>query len=413
MPRILLQKAKLIQPGSHSGSPETDILIEDGIIRSLGTPVSKDYDYLVSSPNLYVSAGFTDLRTHFTAPGTEHISSLEELAATALQGGFTSLCLWGNKELTHNNREQVDYLASRSGKQGVHWHVMGALTHDHKGKTLNEWHEMFLAGAAGFCNSSTGAESLPMLSIAMRYMKDFSGRLFLQCFHDPLQSNHLMYETPDALQKGIKGIPLYAETAPLAAFLQLISYEKQQVHLSALSTEEAVNMLQTNRREEVTCDVPVMSLFFAQEDAPMSEPEWKVFPPLPDKHMQHGLLQAVAAGKVSALSSMHTPVMPEEKQVEWQLATAGANTLKYAFSLANTALGKHMHTEAIAALFTDGPSRILGKPGAPIAEGMPANLCAFDPDAHTTVFTGSALERDAKGKILACVSGTHFHLHND
>ncbi len=413
MPGILLQKARIIDSVSHEKSGTTDIYIEDGIIKKIGNNLSARADVVLSAPHLCVSRAFIDLRTHYTAPGNDHLCTLETLASDALSGGFTRICLWGKAQFHHNLPQQIHYLKDASGKHGVAWDTLAAISHDHGGKVLTEWFELHRAGAAGFCHQYKGMDQLAMLGVAMRYTADFDAAMFLGFSEESMPASHLLYDTPLSLSRGIKGIPTYTETAALASLLEILNYENRNVHLSGLSLLRSVEMLEHANAGKSTCDVPAMALFFDEEDINLSYPETKVYPPLFTSQNRHGLLQAAARGCISAICSMHTPVMPENKQVEWQLAEPGANTLRDAFSMAYTALKEHMPLAQIVDLFTTCPADILGISLPPIEEGAQANLCVFNPEDDVVVQTNTPLERNAKGKIIACISGNHTYLFDD
>lgn len=78
-----------------------------------------------------------------------------------------------------------------------------------------------------------------------------------------------------------------------------------------------------------------------------------------------------------------------------------------------SALKNHVQLPQIIDLFTTGPASILGIKQAAIKENESANLCVFDPDAEVLVQAKTPLERKAKGKIIACISGKHTYLSND
>jgi dihydroorotase len=81
--------------------------------------------------------------------------------------------------------------------------------------------------------------------------------------------------------------------------------------------------------------------------------------------------------------------------------------------MTHTALKDHMPLALIVNLFTSGPAGILGLSLPIIEEGAPANLCVFDPEEDVVVQVNTPLERKAKGKIIACISGNHTYLSDD
>ena len=74
--RILIRGGRLIDPSlpSQMASDDyaPDILIEDGVIKSIGGTTSSDGARVIDAHGLIVAPGFIDLHTHLRDPGLEY-----------------------------------------------------------------------------------------------------------------------------------------------------------------------------------------------------------------------------------------------------------------------------------------------------------------------------------------------------
>ena len=132
------------------------------------------------------------------------------------------------------------------------------------------------------------------------------------------------------------------------------------------------------------------------------------------------MVAAVADGLIDVISSMHTPQDEESKRLPFEEAASGAVALE---TLLPAAM-RLVHAELIDLptlwrAMSANPARRLGLPGGRLAEGAPADLVLFDPDApfvldrfalqsksKNTPFDGARME----GRVLGTwVAGTRVH----
>jgi dihydroorotase len=129
------------------------------------------------------------------------------------------------------------------------------------------------------------------------------------------------------------------------------------------------------------------------------------------------MVEAVATGLIDVISSMHTPADEESKRLPFEEAAAGAVALE---TLLPAAMRLYhagaMDMPTLWRALSLNPARRLGLPQGRLAEGAPADLILFDPDApflldrftlrsksKNTPFDGQRME----GKVLATfVAGT-------
>ena len=78
--RILLKSVIIIESLSEFNGRTKDILIENGIIQQISDELEIVADYIISGENLYVSAGWVDMRVSSKDPGYESKEDLITLS---------------------------------------------------------------------------------------------------------------------------------------------------------------------------------------------------------------------------------------------------------------------------------------------------------------------------------------------
>ncbi|RYF62794.1 MAG: dihydroorotase, partial [Cytophagaceae bacterium] len=98
---LLIRSARVVDTTSTFHDQVVDLLIENGLIRQIGTNLDAPYGApVINVPNLHVSAGWVDGRASANDPGHEHRETLTDLAKAAAAGGFTDVALLPNTVYT-------------------------------------------------------------------------------------------------------------------------------------------------------------------------------------------------------------------------------------------------------------------------------------------------------------------------
>ncbi|HUI77871.1 MAG TPA: amidohydrolase family protein, partial [Bryobacteraceae bacterium] len=120
---------------------------------------------------------------------------------------------------------------------------------------------------------------------------------------------------------------------------------------------------------------------FTLDDEQMApyDSNYKMKPPLRSVCDRSAVVDAIAAGTVSAIATDHAPHPGSEKMQEFEQCPFGILGLETAIAVS---LEHLVHTGKITlarlvALFTTGPARILGLDRGTLAPGAPADLTIF------------------------------------
>jgi dihydroorotase len=109
------------------------------------------------------------------------------------------------------------------------------------------------------------------------------------------------------------------------------------------------------------------------------------------------VIAGLCDGTIDAIATDHAPHAPESKDAPFDQAPPGMLGLQTALPIAWEVLSPRLGAEQIFALMSTRPAAIAGlgvtdarvaghsAHGGPIEVGASANLCVFDPTAHTVV----------------------------
>ncbi|MDQ3880064.1 MAG: amidohydrolase family protein, partial [Chloroflexota bacterium] len=277
------------------------------------------------------------------------------------------------------------------------------------------------AGAVAVCDDGASIASAGVMRHALAYATQAGLRLIQHAEDTALARNATMRDGDAAVLLGLAGWPASAESTVVARDLELARETGAQLHVTHLSTREALEHVRRARRDgvPVTCDVTPHHLAmtdrwvagerrFAWEDATELRIDaqrafdgvTRVNPPLPSRDDALALLEAVADGTIDAIATDHAPHTVTDTLVEFAAAAPGISGLETALSLtlAAVAAGRIGLGEALAALSTR-PAALLGEERS-VAPGAVADLVVFDPDATWRVEESALASRGRNTPLL-------------
>src|SRR5207247_2647446 len=93
--KLLIKGGRIIDP-SQKLDKRSDLLIEDGRVKSIEDSSSENGLEVFDASGLIVAPGFIDLHVHLREPGEEYKETIASGAAAAVGGGFTAICAMPN-----------------------------------------------------------------------------------------------------------------------------------------------------------------------------------------------------------------------------------------------------------------------------------------------------------------------------
>lgn len=382
---ILLRQVKIIDPSSPFHQQTADILMENGIIKEIGT-INSSRSQQLSIPGLHVSPGWLDIFSHFCDPGFEFKETLETGANAAAAGGYTDVMILPNTSPVIHNKAGIEYLVQRSKELPVNIHPIAAITKNTEGKELAEMYDMHQSGAVAFSDGTCTIQSSGLLLKALQYLKAIDKTIIQLPDDRSISATGLMNEGIVSTQLGLPGKPSIAEELMIARDIELAKYTESKIHFTGISTAKSVELIRQARKEgiAVTCSVTPYHLCFTDEDLTNYDTNLKVNPPLRSKEDQKALKQGLLDGTIDCIATHHLPQDTDHKIVEFEYAHPGMLGLETAFAIIRTYFPE-LGLEKTIDVLCNKPRSVFDISKVNIDKNIAASLTLFLPDEKWTV----------------------------
>ncbi len=419
---LLIKNATIVDPTSGLNGKKRDILInKKGIIESIKANIKAPNVKILDAKEACVSIGWMDVGTQVGDPGFEHREDLQTVTEAAVAGGFTAIAPNPNTIPTIHSKSEVNYLKNKTGHGLVDFLPIGAISRDCEGKDITEMYDMHHSGAVAFSDGQKTIQNSGLMMRALQYVKAFDGLIMNHPQDHDLSSEGQMHEGKMSTSLGMKGIPSLAEELMVQRDLYLAEYAESRLHLFNISTERSVELLKEARAKgiDVTASVPVLNLIFDETAIAEFDSNYKVLPPLREKSDIRALKRGIKNGIIILITSNHTPLDEEAKNLEFPYADFGIIGLETTYALCNTFLRDTLETEDIVSIMAINPRKLLRLPMPSIKEGEKANLTIFNPnlewtfsekDIHSKSKNTPFVDQQFKGKVIGVVNNGKYQL---
>ena len=419
---VLIRGAKVIDPASEFHGKTTDILLEDGIIKTIKDGIKTKADTVIEGDGLCVSPGWVDVLADYREPGFEHKETIASGLKAAAAGGFTHVLLAPNTNPVTGSKSTVQYILQKAKGNIVSLHPLGVITNNAEGKTLAEMMDMHSNGAIAFTDGWKPVQDANLMLKALEYVRSFDGVLLQLPVEAALSEGGLMHEGPVSTQLGMAGIPSMAETLQIHRDIELLRYTGSKLHITGVSTAEGLDMIRKAKAEglNITCSVTPYHLALTDGSLNTYSSLYKVSPPLRTEADRQALIAGLNDGTIDCIASHHRPQEWDAKEKEFEYAADGMNLQEITFQVIWNAVGKDIDAAKLVAALSTNPRKIFGLAVGNIKEGDTAELTIFNTDAPFTLdadkiksasrnnpFIGKAL----KGNIIGIINNGNIHLN--
>lgn len=340
MSSTLLQQVRVLDPVSGTDRL-ADVLIANGAIEAVEATISElPADTSVQDcRGLILAPGLVDLYSHSGEPGFEERETWSSLLAAAAAGGFTRLAILPNTSPPLDNPSGLArlHLTREFGEKETslpRLYCWGALTLGVEGQQMTELAELAAAGVVGFADGRP-LSNLALLRRLLEYLQPLGKAVALVPCDSRLTGNGVMREGVQSIRFGLPGTPAIAESAALAAILEVVADIGTPIHLMRISTRRSVELIRDAKARglPVTASTTWMHLLLDTEDLGSYDPNLRLEPPLGNPVDRAALIQGVREGVLDAIAIDHTPYTYEEKTVAFAEAPPGAIGLELALPL--------------------------------------------------------------------------------
>ena len=425
MSSILIKKATIIDPNSAHNNTIKDVLIENGIITSIGnkiTPKNKKTK-CIEQDNLHLCPGLMDFSVDFGEPGNEQKETLDSGCKAAIAGGFTAVGLQPTSEPPRDNKSAIHFCINSVMNNGINIIPYGALSKGLEGKQLAEMYDMYTAGALAFTDYLNPVEHGGLLSRGLLYAKNFNGMVISFPHDKSISPKGMMHEGKTSTILGVEAIPSLCEELFVKRDIEINKYNNGRLHFNIISTKKSIQSIADAKKDkqQVSCGTSIHHLLFDDEMLDGFNKDFKHLPPLRTKEDRNSLLKAVKNGSIDVITSYHQPNEKEISEVEFAIAPFGSIGTQLAFPLALTHLVDFIGLEGIVKCMSINPRSILQTEIPIIKENHSANITIFNPTkkwtfnksdnlslSENTPFFGTEL----KGAVIGTVLNENYNLNN-
>jgi dihydroorotase len=381
---VVISNARIVDPASDRDSAGA-ILVEDGKIAGItnGAPQGvPDGAQVYDAKGLIVAPGLIDMRVFTGEPGHEYRETLQSAAEAAAAGGVTSFMLMPDTMPVIDDGALVDFLLRRAGATAsVNILPAAAITRGLRGEEITEFGLLKETGAVALTDGRHSIQSAALLRAAFTYAANFDMPVIHHVADYSLVGEGVMNEGTLATVSGLKGIPIEAETIPLARDLQLAALTGVRYHAAQVSTGAAVELLATakHRSGTVSAGISINNLALNENDVAPYRTFFKLSPPLRSEDDRQAVIEGLKSGAIDTIHSAHDPQDSEVKRQPFAEASDGAVGLE---TLLAAAL-RLVHSGDVPLLtilraMTSRPAEILGLASGRLAVGAPGDIIILD-----------------------------------
>jgi dihydroorotase len=371
---VLFKSLRII---NSDGSEESkDYVFEKGEFTLASSSSTLQFDQEINSAGWLLSAGWIDLRCGLGEPGHEYKESIESLAGSLVASGFSAAVILPNTDPVIQSKGDVDFVLNRAKRYTPEFLMQGAVTRDTDGENFTEILDMHhQSGVSIFGEGVKPLANGDRYLKILQYLQKFDGVLFDHAYDPLLAIFGHMHEGENSTMLGVKGIPNLAEDVAIQRNLEILRYAGGRIHFQTINTAKGVNLIRQAKSDglNVTADVSIYQLLFADNDLMNFDPNLKVLPPFRGDLDREALIGGLKDGTIDALVSNHQPEDRDSKFMEFDLANfgmVGLQTFLPALVLLQKELGWHLLIEKI----TTGPKAIL-------PYDLTSSWTIFDPEA--------------------------------
>ncbi len=313
---LLIEGGHIIDPGRYNAIG--DLVIDEGKIVAIGRGVKAPPGATrVSATGRLVVPGFVDLHVHFREPGFEYKETIQSGAASAVAGGFTTVCCMPNTNPVNDNQAITEFMLERARAAGLaNVLPIGAITKGSEGKELAEIGDLRRAGCVAISDDGKPVMNSLVMRRAMEYALAFDVPVIDHCEDLHLAEGGCMNEGLISTELGLPGIPAAAEDVMVARNVSLAELTGARLHLAHISTVGSVRMVREakSRGLQVTAEACPHHFMLTEEIVRGFNTLAKMNPPLRTWKDVQAIKEGLRDGTIDVIATDHAPHATQEKQ---------------------------------------------------------------------------------------------------
>jgi dihydroorotase len=384
----------------EQGSKSCDLLIKDGIIHKIGHNLTSDGE-LLDADGKYLLPGIVDLNVR-VRDDKLNPSNLRSLSQKAIRSGVTTFVLNSYDGLESGTTIDLLKEMLKSLIPDIYLSVSGTNSQNR----LNDIAVLINNGAKVIKDHSDIDSNL--IRRLMEYATLKNTPMFWFCDDDSINGNASMNEGKLSAKLGLPGNLKIAEMTEVAKVAEFAKFFGAKVLLQTLSAHESIDIAKKTPNENLFVEVAIHNLILDQSSCENFNTYAKLRPPLRCVEQKQKMRHYLQEDKIDTLTSSHSPKSVLFKDVAFEEAMFGVDSLEIVLPLCYTHLVQSglISMHKLQTLISTNPAKIMGFDDiGKIEEGMRADLILFDPSVSHSVDNRYSPYFDMAlfGKVLATI----------
>jgi dihydroorotase len=389
---VCIQGGIVIDPGHVNG--RADVLIQNGKIVEVGYPLKQSITQdattvILDASGWIVAPGLVDLHCHLREPGFEYKETIATGSASAVAGGFTSICCMPNTQPVNDNEAITKFMLTKGHEAGkARVFPIGAITKNSDGEELANIGELVGAGCVAISDDGRPVMNSLVMRRALEYAKAFGVPVVDHCEDLHLTDGGCMNEGVVSTELGMPGIPDASEEVMVARNLALADLTGVHVHLAHLSTARSVELVRHAKAQGLPVSAEVCPHHFSisEEAVRGYQANAKMNPPLRTNEDMLALKQGLVDGTIDVIATDHAPHAVQEKQLEFDSAPFGIVGFETALPLTLQLVHDGvLSLEQALDKLTRAPAKLFHLPVGSLSPGSLADVVIFAPEEEWVV----------------------------
>lgn len=335
MNSYLIKNAKIVNEGVTF---QGDVLIENGLIKDIGSSISNDAVKQIDAKGNYLIPGLIDDQVHFREPGLTHKATIATESKAAVAGGITTFIEMPNTvpQATTQKLLQDKFDVAEKTSYANYSFMFGG-TNDNLEELLKT-DPKTVAGIKLFLGSSTGNMLVDNAEVLEKIFSSTKLIISVHCEdEETIRKNTTHY-------KSIYGDDIPIELHPVirseeACYLssskaiELAKKTGARLHVFHLSTEKEIHLFRNDiplEEKQITAEVCVHHLWFSDEDYKEKGTHIKWNPAVKTSKDREGLWKALLDDRLDIIATDHAPHTLEEKSNPYTKAPSGGPLVQHA-----------------------------------------------------------------------------------
>jgi dihydroorotase len=330
-----------------------DVEVKNGKFTKIAKEIKPKDSKVIDAKGLYLFPSMIDLNVEVYNRVLNY-ENLLRVAKNALKGGVGSVVLKSTCTPSVDSEVSVEFVNAKSKNLDL-VNILASINSIDGENRLSNISTLTNKGAkAIYMNSDISGNNIRRV---FEYSKMLDVAVFAFCNSQTISANGVMNDSELAFEMGLDGVKDISETSEVAKIREIARETKNSLLVHSISTNRSLKLLK--KYKNIYSEVSIHHLLLDEKSCENFNTFAKIYPPLKSKRERERLQKALKDGYIDTLTSLHSAWSIKNKDVAFNDASFGIDSIKDYFSICYTHLKDLISLEEISKLTSFNPAKIL------------------------------------------------------